>query len=112
MQSCDFFYRAILLSPESPVEIEVWCHELTPLETGRRGGDEWALEHLLGLDFYDELDLDRSKAWQVLGEGTLSASFDPVSQEWDEWCELDLDAKEEISEEVLNRLFPADGGET
>lgn len=66
-------------------EIEVWHHELEPIESGKRSVAEWALDHLSEVvDFHYRFNLDPEKYWQVLGIGELHGW-------WDYWGEYDED---------------------
>lgn len=98
-----FFFRAWLL-PDDPAEIQTWSHELDPMNSQSRPVSEWAEDTLRDQDLYELLDLDRSKAWQVIGKGTITGWF-TIFDEWDESVDLELHSKAEIPEEYLNEAF-------
>lgn len=98
-----FCFRAWLL-PDDPAEVATWSHELDPMHAKSIPVSEWAENHLRDCDLYELLGLDRTKAWQVVGHGTIYGRYDNWSGEWDENVDLDTDFCAEIPAEYLDAI--------
>lgn len=84
------FQARIWLDAESVRQIEVWVHELEPVDHRKRPLSEWVHEHLSDYDrdfFAEEFKLGEG-SFQVLCRGTVSGWWSedtPISaSEWDE----------------------------
>lgn len=89
MASGKFFARLYLFDTDQ-YELEVWDHDLVPMEGGNRPISEWVREHLTcgGYDFRELLDLPAEGDFQIVFSGTISGRWD-YFDEWDE--EVDIE---------------------
>ena len=101
--SIDFNFR-IWVHPEEGdcPDIEVWYQGLEPVNYDMRFSSDWAKESISNEDFYDIFDLDKDKHWQIVGEATLTGSYDYYS-EYDEELVINNYEKIEVPEEWLNK---------
>ena len=101
--SCKFFARVTV--GEDVEYIEVWCHELDPVDRMKqRPSEEWVHEHLSECDrkFFAQLIPEEKRAgnFQVLFNGELSGQHDYYG-EWDE----DIDIGEVLYQHLPDDWF-------
>lgn len=92
-------------------QIETWSHFLDPMESCRRSLADWALEYLQEVSDEDQLEewfqLDPTKNWQVLLEGTLvgTSHTTPDGDEHD--TEFDILSWESapVSDDFFDAMF-------
>lgn len=103
MSSCSvcFGFRAWVYPEcdEAPATIEVWHRELELTTPKKRRLTEWVLDAFCNENLYDLFELDKSKHWQVVGEGVLSGWHDSYSGEYDEELEVTEYKKAEVPAE-------------
>lgn len=73
----EFNFR-IWIHPEDgdSSDIEIWCHELEPMDRCKRPASEWVREYMENEDLHAAFELDRTKHFQVLGKGKIRGWFD------------------------------------
>ena len=94
------FEFRIWIYPEDPPDIETWCYELEPTVSLRIGIAEWARESLQCEDFESLFSIKEGEAWQVIGKGEISGSYDYYG-EYDEMLDVIEFQKEPIPESHL-----------
>lgn len=107
MQKANVFGRAWIYD-DDPCDIEVWEHELQPMD-GKRSGAEWCREHLQecpGEDLRKLLNVPKEGNFQVIFKGIMtgetSGYYEP---EWDEWFDLEESRYDVIPAEYLDGVL-------
>lgn len=67
-----------LFIDESDYELQVWVYEFERTEVcDKRTAHDWIMESFFDLvNPYEDFELDKDKAWQVIGKGRISGYSD------------------------------------
>ena len=103
------FFARLYLFDIDQYELEVWDHDLVPMENATRPISEWAREHLecSGYDFRELLGLPKEGDFQVVFSGEIvgwwSHSFE--GDEWEEDLEIEKCEFKEMPAEFAKHFY-------
>lgn len=92
-----FSFR-VWVHPDESADIEVWYQGLEPTDDRSRLFTDWIRESISCEDFQSLFDLNKDEHWQVVGTGTIRASYD-YQGEYDEEFDVDTFEKQVVPAE-------------
>lgn len=102
------FFARLYIFDIDQYELEVWDHELEPMEGGQESVSKWARRHLeCGCDFRELLGLPKEGDFQVIFSGEImgwwGGGYSP--DEWEEDLEIEKCLFKEMPAEYAKYFY-------